>query len=283
MQSFNIMIPDNLGISDIISYLRNTSFNSLYNVFYNEKIESKYDYIVASAHDHSTFLYKNNANILISIISYVPDINDQKWANFYTNLCLTDVIVVDSYNKSILDTYAYPEKRIILIDGVDITSKPQITKKFDDNCYRILNIDANTKLWDKYVEYLTSFKDHRLKITTNPSEADAILAMNPIGYGLTYVMVNRFPFFMSPANDQTSMILDARCIHYLDKRLGPIIEVRGSAFTPQIKEEFGVFTVTLTDILDHLQYSENKLFRYNTNQSLLDRIFHQLNATYTPQ
>lgn len=283
MQSFNIMIPDNLGITDIVTYLKNTPFNSLYNVFYNEKVESKYDYIVASANDPSTFLYKKNANILISVISYVPSMDDKRWPNFYTNLCLTDVIVVDNYNKSILDTYSYPEKRIIIMDGVAIPIKPHITKKASDDKYRILNIDTNTKLWDKYVEYLVSFKDHKLEVTMNPSEADAVLAMNPIGYGLTYSMVNKFSFFMSPANDQTSTILDARCIHYLDKRLGALIEVKGSAFTPQIREEFGVFTATLTDLLDHLQSSRNKLFRYSTNQPLLDRVFHQLNATYIPQ
>jgi len=274
------MSPNNLYEYDVIYSFKSKYLTpSLYNVFFNEKIEAKYDFVLASAHDPSVFLYKKNANILISVISYVPTMDHDLWASFYTNICLSDVLVIDKYNLELLNQFSYPEKRIILIDGAHISVKPKITKKED--LYTIYNADpVNKKLWDRFVEYNASVKDSTLKVTTNPKEAYIALSMYPLGYALTYQFVNQFGFFNTAFNNETSSILDSRSIHHLGKRLGPIMDVKGSAYTPQIKEELKVFSETLITLVDHLETTKMGLFRYSTNQPLLDRIFHQLNATY---
>ena len=281
MQSFLVLSPDNLYEHDLINSLPLSSrtSNGLYTVVSNTKLKSKCDYTVVSAHDPSVFLHKKSANILISIVSYVPTMEYDSWANFYTNICLSDVLVIDRYNLEQLNTYAYPKKRIILLDGVDIATKPRITKKDDE--IGVYCVDpVNRRLWDRFVEYNTSLKEPPFKVVTDVKEVDIAISMYPLGYGLTYQFVNKFPFFVTAFHEETSTILDARSIHHLDKRLGAIIDVKGSAYTPQIKEELKIFSETLVTLVGHLQTTKNELFRYKTNQSLMDRIFHQLNSTY---
>lgn len=283
MQSFLIMSPDSLGHGDLVRPLLKSTSNGLYHLYFNEGIEDKYDYVVFSAHDPSGFLYRKKAAILIAVVSYIPDVDSDEWPSFYTNLCLTNVVLIDRYNERILQEYHRPKNTTIFIDG---SSMPTITPRRGIPAvgpYTVVNIDpGKPKLWDKYIEYYIQAKENRIKIVTDPREADIAVSLNPVGYGLAQYLSNEFSFYFTANNGEHTSILDSRNMHHLNKRLGGIIDVKGSAYVPQIKAEFKEFTDTLCTLLEHLSTTSNRLNRYHTTQTFMDRLFHQINATYKP-
>jgi hypothetical protein len=117
------------GKIDILNDRIDTDPNRLY-LLDHKKLEKKYDFIIASAHDPNAFSYKKE-NKLIVVISHIPDMKSDAWPGFYVNLCMCDAIACDSFVRAELSKMTYPDKRGISTRWLHTTAYCSTNTEYD--------------------------------------------------------------------------------------------------------------------------------------------------------
>lgn len=237
------------------------------------KIEKQYDFIIASAHDPNAFSYKKTGKLVI-VVSHIPDMQDESWASFYVNLCMSDAIACDSFIKTELSKVTYPDKRIILLDGcVPETLKAPIINLNEK--IGIVSLDANQDFWRKFSRFVA--ESDRFHIATSIGRNCVGIAFRPMSSVLAINMTHKLYHIQSAYDTLSSIYLDSRCNHHLFKRLGHLVNMGGEAPNKPFREAFELLLEDLDAILGHT--ARSPIFKFTSNVTIYDRIFHEINRT----
>lgn len=241
-----------------------------------KKTESKYDFVIASAHDPNAFSYKKNGRLIV-VVSHVPEImnQDEAWASFYINVCMADLIACDSFTREAMKKLSIPpQKRYIILDGcTPATIKPSIlslTQKIN-----LVSLDENKDFWRKFSSYVMS-RESNFTIGAAISRNSVGIAFRPISPTLSINMVHKLYHIMAPYHE-SSIYLDTRCNHHLYSKFERLINMGGEAPSKPFKDAFEVLLEDLNALINHSV--NHPLLKFTSNVTVFDRIFHEINKT----
>lgn len=259
------------GKIDILNDRIDTDPNRLY-LLDHKKLEKKYDFIIASAHDPNAFSYKKE-NKLIVVISHIPDMKSDAWPGFYVNLCMCDAIACDSFVRAELSKMTYPDKRVFLLDGCTplhiVPPTLNMTQKIN-----IVSLDTKSDFWVKFSRFILQSEKFTVSNTIGANSVG--IAFHPMGGALATNMSHKL-FHIMVQHSDASIYLDSRSNHYLGSRLANLVNMGGEAPNKPFKD---AFELLLEDLLTLLEHSAKKpIVKFASSHNVFDRIFHEINKT----
>lgn len=268
------LLNDSVGMSDTFDP-QDTGY------LLDSKLKEKdYDFVIASASNENAYLLKKNSKLIL-IVSHVPEQDSKEWPSFYVNLCMADAVGCDSFINAKLNSFTYPEKRIINLDGCStLVSKSKSPLDMPKNKIPIFNLDKNTKIWEKFSTFILSKYQKEFEITPYMSKYAVGIAFYPISNTIATFAANRLKHIMVPYDKNVSVYLDARSNHYVGAQIGNLISISsGQGVNQKITEVFETFVDELVTLVKHTEKHEPFVFTSNAN--IYDRIFFEINRTFT--
>lgn len=263
------------GKIDILNDKIKDDINRLYLLDY-KKTESKYDFVIASAHDPNAFSYKRNGRLIV-VVSHIPEMKnqDEAWAAFYINVCMADLIACDSFTRDAMQKLAIPpEKRYIILDGCTPANvKPPILSL--QQKINIVSLDENQDFWRKFSSYVMG-RDSEFTISPSISSNAVGIAFRPLSPTLSVNMAHKLYHIMAPYHE-SSIYLDTRCNHHLYSKFERLINMGGEAPSKPFKDAFEILLEDLSALLNHS--ANHPLIKFTSNVTIFDRIFHEINKT----
>ena len=280
MQKIQIVQPDSkLNPLDALAYNVTTGLpESLHYYIVDDFEDTDVDILIHSIHSTKP---KNAGYADVEVISYVPDITDAAWPEFFMRLSLSKMIACDSYTKQQLGNLSFPDKRWINLDGVTIIVDPNkdIAEKVErmKTAIRFGCTTPNDKLWKNYCSWIdyNSNVISLFKTDDDLANCDVIIGLDTVSPLLANALAQTYAYVWLPYHPDTSLYLDGRHTHNYMKSFNKIAGIQGAAHSKMITEVFSVMTQELVDLIVHSATTSVPV--YHSNVNIIDRVFNEIN------
>ena len=288
MQNYDVIFPTQVNAKDILCYLRGQTVTTPYYIVHtiaDANVVPEVDVLIYSA--HQTEQHVKNAPIKnkLAVISYVPKQYSEEWLPFYTAIYYAGIIACDSlvYNELKTSQEAMLAKKVwVNLDGAVISNDlglyhPDVVEPAtihfigSDRVVAACTAFANSE--DGYLHTIAGVKP-----IDDPIRAQYVISFDTLGYSISNALTRAKQFVWIPSSS-SSVFLDTRYTHPYAGRITNFASVVGGASGKMFKDAFEELIEEFITLALHINTTENPPVAFDSNVTIFDRIFHELNRS----